>query len=436
MKKSQITIFLIIGLIIFFITLFAYFFYNAYFHKVNYNSDLNLKDIIQNCIYESAKKQMEKTGLNEQNKAIFIELVKEETKKCTNNIFLEIEKINYKINEGEMQINLLLNNETLILDVNYELEISKDNQKFEIKNFIVTLDKSLYVKIPNGQVQKDTILKSTDGKVELKIEKDTEIKDKKGNNVNAISLKINDIKFNGLENNVVKSNLVYEGLPDGATFSKPIKISFKIDKNTLKYDISNYKIGKWSEDYKIWLGLPSTYNNGYLSANINSFSYYSAPIEGNFLKIVKTKPEQKIFQQRYTFNNDCKEGFQKSNKYLIGTEDKEKYFDFLDEKKGISYGFNNYNNFKTTFVDCLNYLPNECLENNDFIIPKKEFKNEKCPNTEENVFDNNNDANEELCIEKNQGVYCSENKVCILKENLCSCESVQEIDETKIGYCD
>ncbi|MEM4397707.1 MAG: hypothetical protein QW757_03740 [Candidatus Woesearchaeota archaeon] len=427
MKKSQISIFFIVGIIIiFFISLFIYFFYINSFNKLDYNSDLNLKDIIQNCIYESAKKQMEKTGLSEENKAIFIKLVKEESKKCTDNIFLEIEKTNYKIKEGEMQINLLLNNETLILDVNFELEISKNNQKFEIKNFLVTLDKSLYIKIPNGKVQKDTILKSADGKVELKIEKDTEIKDKNGNNVNAISLKIHDIKFNGLENKVVKSNLVYEGLPDGVIFSKPVKMSFKVDKNTLKEDISKYRVGKWNPNYGIWIGLPSNFENGYLTTYTNSFSYYAAPIEGNFLKITKTKPEQKIFEQKYTFNEDCIGGFQKANNLLIATENSG-YNE--NKKENVIYGFNYYDRKinLNAFQDCSNLEIDDCK---NFLYYGDQFENRDCPISQAS----------NICNNKKIGEFCGDNKICILNTETnietCKCEEYNNNNYNKLAYCD
>lgn len=446
-RKSQITLYLIIFLLM--VLLFVFFINTnkPYIYSEGYNTDLNLKDAIERCISESAIKQIEKTGISESNLIMFKNEVYKETKKCTKKLFDEIQKINYQVQEGNLQINTHLNEETIILDVSYSLVISKDNQIFEFKDFLITIDKSIFVKIPNGKAEKEIILRSKDGKAELKIEKGTEIKDNQGNPVEAISLKIHDIKINGYDNNVVLSNVLYEGLPDGARFSKPVKLAFKIESNRLPDDISNYRIAKWDPNKKIWLGLPSNYNNGVISTEINGFSLYADIVDCNS-DIIYVSPI--LFKQRYTAKDDCKEGWLLGEK-IIGTLNFEDYTDYLENIQGESYIIYGYyelkDSFNYEFVNCMDELPDECKEGKDFKIKQKLFDKQICYYC--NQFQN------DICtnyLEVIQGVSCSENSdksVFLINPHnkiifegkeqfVCDCVEVDSdsFDYQIIGYCD
>ncbi|MEM3374288.1 MAG: hypothetical protein QXE31_03635 [Candidatus Woesearchaeota archaeon] len=471
LKKTQITIFFIVGIIVLlFLILMLYKNTNLGFSKSNYfefSYESNIKEMIKLCIADAAKTEIEKTGIDENNIELFKNQVKQKTKLCTEQLFSEVEKKNYQVQEGDLQINVQLNEETITLDVNYFVELKKENQKIEFREFIVNIDKTNFVRIPNGITDRDIVIKSIDGKVDLLFSKGTKILDKNGNPVDKISIKIHDTNFNGFENKVVHSNIVYEGLPDGVVFSKPVIFSYDVDETTLPLPINNYRIATWDSEKNLWRGLKTEYKNGRLIANIDGFSYKSPLTDCNTLKIIKS---DLLFKPMYYFNELCEsEGnclcdndkdnwaisyYLDNNKVYttLLAKNEPKYF---DKRNNVIYGYYENNDINKEFIKCdemLKSIHDKCVENGRYYNPYYNFENRLCldSNLIEDVSKNLAYDPEtikilsgeidsiKMCSNKKYGEYCGSSNVCMpIREGFCECRYIENDNlEKNDGYCD
>ncbi|TGC09159.1 right-handed parallel beta-helix repeat-containing protein [Methanolobus halotolerans] len=126
----------------------------------------------------------------------------------------------------------------------------------------------------NGEILRDTIIKSSDATTALSISKGTKAVDPQGNPVNKIIVTTPSSLPADTPAEVVQSGLYYDFGPDGTTFSRDIGISIEFDPDDFKNRIPvicTYT----SDDGWIALETSADRNNGRATAMISHFSLYA-----------------------------------------------------------------------------------------------------------------------------------------------------------------
>ena len=286
-RNSQLSLYIILGLIIIIILGFSGFVLaNNYKKNINLEQTksfskspikTNMENIINSCIEYAVKEEISTTGIRNENLEQYSELVKANIISCTSPILSNFEKEGYEIKKGKISINIDLNTETIDVNVNYPLTIFKDSTIIDFSNFNFCLDRSNSIHIPNGITTKEIRLISTNGKAELKIPKDVKITDEFGNSVEQIGIKIKDLHFDNLNNGVVVGELVYENFPDGVQFSQPIEMTIEFNENDIPkgYTTDNLRVSYWDENDGIWYAPPTSIKENLATSNITHFSTWS-----------------------------------------------------------------------------------------------------------------------------------------------------------------
>ncbi len=320
-KKTQISVFLIIGILILLFSILVFSFYSEKKQTVYQKGILEsnqglysqgyIRAYITTCIRETAVKAMEETGIREETKEAFETIISQGVKECTSDLLTRLKNQNYNIQEKEIFSQIEIDEETVLIKVNYPLIIENENQRIEIDSVEVMFDLTTSEKISGGITKKETIIVSGDGKAELIIPEGIKITDKEGNPVERISLKLKDLHFDGLNNGVVLGNTIYEALPDGVVFSEPVKLSLEFRQEDLNgRDINLVRVAWWNEDYEIWSALQTSIEGNRAIAEISHFTEYSTALVDGIYSI--NLPV--IFEQRYLY---CPEG----DKCKCDTED-------------------------------------------------------------------------------------------------------------------
>lgn len=304
MKKSQTSLFIVIGFTILILTSLIVLNMNKgkenilqeenekVFSQVRTRRDLDT--YVGSCVEDSVEKYVEDTGIREDTKEQYENLVTSGINDCVNPLLTHLEEQSYSVEQGQLLVNVELNDETIVVDVKYPLFIEKGEQKIEFDEFHYTFDKSTNVHIVGGTTDKEVRLVSPDKRAEIVIPEGVEIRDNNGNLVEDIGLKVEDVHFDGLENKYVVGELVYEGYPD-VTFSEPveIKIEFREEDIPEGYTEENIKIGYWNEEYGIWFAMETEINNNIAVAKTSHLSWITKLI-GKPQGIVTT-----VFEKRF-----------------------------------------------------------------------------------------------------------------------------------------
>jgi hypothetical protein len=307
MKKSQISLVLIIGIVIVMMISFFYIF-NSERTDVNLGVEkdkvlelsdrrVNINNYIQNCFEVSAKNAIENFGMRQETLNDLKVHTLNEIVECTVPFFIELENEGYIINSEQKIIDISINDETVDFNLFYPIEFQKSNQKIELDEFKYTYDRSTVIKIPNGIGNKRLQIISTDSKSKLVIQKGTKLFDSTGKIVDEIGVKVEDLHFDGLENSVVLGQVVYNFYPDGTTFSDPVEISIEFDREILPEGVSdkNLKIAYWDEIEGIWKAIDTVIENNIAKAKTDHFTKFQITI-GSYVFM----PSRRIFEQRFS----------------------------------------------------------------------------------------------------------------------------------------
>lgn len=306
MKKAQINYFLIIGIILVIVAGSFFVLQRTNKEKVIEDGNTGISDpefknaqvYLEDCTKNSVVKANEEIGLNEEEKEKYQYYLESEINRCMDSLLLNLKELGYTYVEADMTITAEYADNTITLKVDYPTKLEKDDKKFFFNSVNTAFDKTQYLKVNEDS---QLMLVSSDSNARLVIQKDTDISLEKGDKVENIGIKVVEKNFDGLENGIVIGNLVYEGLPDGAKFSKPVEISIEYRKNDLLayHDESSLSIAWWDETLKIWRGIDTTCENGVCKAEVNHFTKFAIVVDcgsdGN--KVIVTP---NLFKQKYS----------------------------------------------------------------------------------------------------------------------------------------
>ena len=254
MGKGQLTIFVIIGLILLILT--SIFFININKNKLNSNDEKNfnvnfISTYVDDCIKLVSLKSVENNGLSSQIE--LEEYIKTQLPNCLND-FTEFKEQGYEIDYELNDVRTKIEEDIINFNLDIELDIKKDNSQKTLNEFNYNINRLSGTTTESGIIKQGTIIKSTDEKLEIKVDQDIVVTDENGNPIDSITIDLMDKHFDELSNSVVMGNIVYQGLPSGARFDPPLEMTIKTKKGNLLngYNPSDLKIGYYDKESDIW----------------------------------------------------------------------------------------------------------------------------------------------------------------------------------------
>ncbi len=264
-----------------------------FFTQLNIRTDVS--NLIDSCVEYSVEDSIEVTGIRQETISQYKNLVSSRTKECSTPLISQLKEQNYNVEEGDIEVNVELNPETIIVEVTYPLTIEKKDDRIVFEKFHYVFDRTSHVNIPKGVADKEIILMSSNEKAEIRIPEGVKLSDENGNPIESISIKVEDRHFDGLENRYVLGQIVYENLPEGTQFSKPVQIAIEFNKEDIPegYTEENIKLGYWDDEIGIWRAVPTEIRNNIATANITHFT--------NIIHVLTKSHliENQVFEQRF-----------------------------------------------------------------------------------------------------------------------------------------
>jgi hypothetical protein len=286
MKRSQITLFALIGIAILFIT--GFFMFSAITRSSESRlaestrlmaaaSQSSIKASVEDCISESVKAAVLENGLRDETSAELEAMIASGIEECMSAMLERLEDEGMEISAGSVMIETELNPETLLLDIAYPLTIKDESKSIDFDGFHFSFDRSNTVRIDEGRADREIILRSQDDNAMLTIPEGVEVRDDQGNLIETIGIRVDDLHFDGLSNGVVLGQTVYENFPDGAIFSDAIEISIRFDQEDIPsgYAQENIRIAYWDGEDGVWYAPPTSIKDDVATANITHFSRYA-----------------------------------------------------------------------------------------------------------------------------------------------------------------
>ncbi len=282
--KSQVSLFIIIGLIIVFAVTFMFLYGKRNvgtdgFREAEVSfSDSEIEEYVNRCLEETSLEALKKSGFNEE----IGNYIDANLGECILG-FEYFKDTGYEFTEGVPKANVLTDNDYLTVDLDYPLKISKDNRVTELTVFHYSLKNIETLNAESGIFKKDDLLISPDKRLVLRFDEDTNAKDVlSGNPIEQISMKSLDRQYDDMENSIVIGNLIYEGGPDGTIFDKPIDITIQLDEMDSKaYDPETFTISYFDEETGIWIAYPESYydkETNSMKGKINHFTKIAVTI--------------------------------------------------------------------------------------------------------------------------------------------------------------
>jgi hypothetical protein len=169
--------------------------------------------------------------------------------------FNQFDKLGYSIKRGKVSSNIEITNEAIVADINYPLIFSRKGVQIKFDKQTYRFSRIVSEKI---SFEKSTRIVSADGSTIIEIESGTRAT-LDGAAIDEIGIKLLDRGFNGQSNLVLAGSMAYTGIPHGAEFSKPVKIThFYKDKDihpTIEED--TLRMGYYDDDLGVWVGIPA-----------------------------------------------------------------------------------------------------------------------------------------------------------------------------------
>ncbi len=338
MGKGQSTLFIIAGILA--VIIVSFFAINltgnkntASIQTLNQGQSFSLdtkglQKTFDGCSNDAIIKANIEYGLNEKNRDNYKKYVSERVKKCMSQYILELNSKDYLVTEGLSASEVEFLENTIIVKIDYTIIMGKDSQQFKFESYTETFPKQSTV---NLDETKEILLISNDKVAKIIIGEGTTAVSGSVK-IDKIGLTLLDKHFDGLENNIVVGNLVYEGLPDKTSFSKPVKLSinFRTKDFPLYINENTLSIAWWDEDFKIWRGLDTTIKDGVASAMVDHFTKFAIVVEcdsGTEITTVVVPQEQIpiLFKQKYSPKiraANAGESPENYATYLVGVSDK------------------------------------------------------------------------------------------------------------------
>ncbi|MEM2139012.1 MAG: thrombospondin type 3 repeat-containing protein [Candidatus Woesearchaeota archaeon] len=195
-KKSQATIFIILGILILLASFFLFFnkdffkFSNIY--KFENKEEINLYKLFNDCINDITFNYISENGLCDVEKEIEQE-IQINLYSCLSLDKYRSKGYEVKANYNAEEISVKINEDNIDIYLIYPVEIKKDEKKFSFEKGYFKLLRKVYEKLDldsNNKLKKDFFLVSSDKNLELSIPKNTKIQN---NNKNEVSIYIKEL---------------------------------------------------------------------------------------------------------------------------------------------------------------------------------------------------------------------------------------------------
>ncbi|MEM4397123.1 MAG: hypothetical protein QW757_00695 [Candidatus Woesearchaeota archaeon] len=366
MKKSQTTIFVII--ILFGLIIISFFLSINYFKKTNnliFLDKIEIQNSFENCVNNLVVTGNQKFGINENTKNEYENYLKKEIEKC-NIAFLTLIEKDYKIEKGDIDVNLSFYDENIIIKIHYPLNISKDKIKYKFDNFEISFKRSSFLEITNFNEKKT--FSSTDNLFYIDLEK-IEFYGPLSEKPKYLKIRLRDkseLNFDKSKYDL-KTNLVYELSPKNYYFREPIKIKFDIlEKSNLitanviqeSENFDNLYVGWYEPRSEQWGLIKPKKEGDYLVADI----YYTT--EYALINYQETNTQNEDITIDTIGNYDAESSIpsfssQSPNSYERVEEIYNQVKDYMNQKylNKVTYPLSYYPN-------CQNYIDPYCFTGN------------------------------------------------------------------------
>jgi hypothetical protein len=373
-KKANTTLYVIIGLVIVIVSGFFFMNANKEQQELLESNDVGLtgeissiKDYINTCLKQSTMESVDEHGLYavsyDLKRSIEIKMLE-----CVDS-FSNYKKMGYEITQSEPVAEVEVNENTVIVTLEFNVDIKKDSFRFNEDEFSYTYTLVESLKVDDGVVLSGTNIITSDNKAEFVLAENTKIYDgETGEAIDRVTLTVVDNNFKGLNNGAVATDVVYQGLPEGAKFDPPMQVSVKLSEKDIE-GLNPYtlKLAWYDEANDIWLGYPSTYDDETNSVVglVDHFSYISIAVctpgisdteitipVGTFYEdpfIIDDNPnwcEKGAKFDDYWKENEGKSGYHLHPEYMVKKEDfdsfcmeKPKYYNQKDDNGYYDNGY-------------------------------------------------------------------------------------------------
>lgn len=288
MKKSQISIFVIIGLIIIIIvgTLIllktekkdtAFDLEKIKSGTANIDQDF-LENYVEHCTEITTIEAEKRFGLNRASSAAPIAAyISSQLPVCLEE-FEIFKKQNFEVEYDLPEVTVSITSNALIADVIFPIKLTKGRLTLTFDKTSYTFPRTVTEEI---DLKKTTTIRSTDKSFVIEIEPGTKAY-LDGVEVKEVGMKQLDKNFNGLSNSVVAGMMAINGVPHGVEFSKPVKITKYYEDYEVPPFIKegNMKIGYYHDKAGFWVGLPTEVDavNNKLTVYTDHFSVYGSVV--------------------------------------------------------------------------------------------------------------------------------------------------------------
>ena len=290
MKRGQLSVFLLVAVVILIGGGIVLFQYNSSRAAAERNAATNslagqqnlqgleakLKLDMESCSMGSIIEANKRIGFRDSVKADYESFVSTHTKWCMQGVIELFKEQNFNVRDSSILTRAEFYEESITVNVTYPIVFTRSETIFQLEPFETVLKKTSSLEL-SAAASEAVSIESSDRRVELKLEEGTTATDPAGNPVNQIGIKLVDRQFDSLNNPLVLGNVVYEGLPDGATFSKPVELSIEFDTTDryLNVDESSLSIAWWDSSRKLWIALPTTIKDGIATAMTDHFTKFA-----------------------------------------------------------------------------------------------------------------------------------------------------------------
>jgi hypothetical protein len=289
-KKSQLTIFAILGLVLIIVIAFFAFKSNSngtellksQNNVVSFSSTSeSLKGYINECLKQTSEEALAQYGLTDSYSKIE-GYIQDNIEKCID--FSLYEKQGFEIVKSSPVVYITLLDETILITLKYPIDLKKDSSFSHIEEFKRDFQRTTYTKTDDVK-NKDIYLSTENNAAHLKIPQGTKITMPDGKTIDKVSLKVIDNNFDGLANSAVVGSMAFEGKPDGAQFDPPIDLTLRFRKEDIPVgvDPKSLAVAWYDAENDMWRSVPSEVDltSMTVKGEIKHFSNYAVVFNCN-----------------------------------------------------------------------------------------------------------------------------------------------------------
>lgn len=265
MGKSQVSIYVIIGMFILFAVLGGtIFFLNNNKTDIQRSADeLNfeanaeglLSSYIESCLKQTTIEAEQKLGIDERlSPPLIRQYVSDNLDSCLND-FKEFRDRDYKIEKGQLSVRVTISEDSIVVKITYPVTLKKDRQTINFEEESYTFPRTVMEDLNPARA---TTITSPDGTLVMEIPPGTSAT-LNGEKVDKVGLKLLDRNFQELSNSVVAGMLAFQGIPEGVVFDKPVKITKYYNKYDVPLVVSeqDFSLGYYNSELGLWVGVPT-----------------------------------------------------------------------------------------------------------------------------------------------------------------------------------